>query len=114
MGLPPFLRFLDSLLGARAEDEVHARVHVRVEKWRSGELVEVVYDGKNFLLDQGLRATRDALIGPSGGGFTGSIFRMSIGDGGCPAGQLFSPKQPDATWPARTRLFHEGLEQGIP
>jgi hypothetical protein len=118
MGLPPFLRFLAPILGREdslrgGEAILRPRGHVRVEKWRDGQLLEVVYDGKNFVLGQGLSATRDALIGPSGGGFVGSFYRMAIGDGGCPAGQLFSPKQPDSTWPGRTGLYHEVLRQDI-
>jgi hypothetical protein len=68
---------------------------------------------KNFILNRGLAATRDALIGPAGGGFVGSFYRMAIGDGGCPAGQLFSPRQPDSTWPGRTGLYHEVIRQDI-
>jgi len=113
MGLPPFLKFLTPILGAPVSDDIHAMGHVRVEAWKNGRLVEVVYDGKNFILDQGLTASRNVLIGPNGGGFVGSIFRMAIGDGGCPAGQLFSPKQPDVTWPSRTGLYHEVLRQDI-
>ncbi len=113
MALPRFLQFLAPLLDRSSGEDVRAHGHVRVEKWCRGALVDVVYDGKNFIVDQGLSATRDALIGPAGGGFTGSIFRMAIGDGGCPAGQLFSPRQPDATWPVRTGLYHEVLRQDI-
>ena len=113
MGLPPFLRFLAPVFGLPAHEDLHASGHVRVEKWCRGRLVEVVYDGRNFIVDQGLSATRDALIGQNGGGFVGSIYRMAIGDGGCPAGQLFSPKQPDASWPGRTGLYHEVLRQDV-
>jgi hypothetical protein len=38
---------------------------------------------------------------------------MAIGDNGVPAGELFNPKLPDATWPARTELFHEVIRQDI-
>src|SRR5579859_3988200 len=113
MGLPAFLRFLAPLADTLASDDLHASGRIRVEKWRAGELVEVVYDGPNFIVDQGLSAIRDVLIGPNGGGRSGAICRMAIGDGGCPAGQLFSPRQPDATWPARTGLYHEVIRQDI-
>lgn len=113
MELPAFLKFLSPALRLSTLDDLHASGHVRIEKWRDGVLVKVVYDGKNFILDQGLSATRDILIGPNGNGFVGSVSRMSIGDGGCPAGQLFSPKQPDSTWPARKGLYHEVLRQDI-
>ena len=38
---------------------------------------------------------------------------MAVGDGGTPPGQLFDPYLPDATWPAKTELFHEMLRQDI-
>jgi hypothetical protein len=38
---------------------------------------------------------------------------MAIGDGGTPAGQLFSPKQPDSSWPGRTALYHEVIRQDV-
>lgn len=112
MGLPSFLRFLAPVLDARVQEDVHARGHLRVERSARGRS-ELVYDGQNFILDQGLTATRDLLVGPNGGGRSGSIFRMAIGDGGCPAGQLFSPKQPDATWPSRAGLYHEVIRQDV-
>jgi len=112
MELPPFLRFLAPALKARLREDVRAHGHLRVERIAHGEH-EVIYDGKNFILDQGLKATRDVLIGANGGGRSGAIFRMAIGDGGCPAGQLFSPRQPDATWPNRSGLYHEVLRQDV-
>jgi hypothetical protein len=112
MGLPPFLRFLAPMLESWVAEDVRARGHLRVERTARGH-TEVVYDSRNFILDQGLQATRDLLIGPNGGGRSGSIFRMAIGDGGCPAGQLFSPKQPDATWPSRAGLYHEVIRQDV-
>jgi hypothetical protein len=113
MSLPPFLGFLGPLFGDPSTEDVRASGHLRVEKSRDGRRVELIYDGKNFILDQGLSATRDNLIGPAGGGFVGSFYRMAIGDGGCPAGQLFSPRQPDSTWPGRTGLYHEVIRQDI-
>jgi hypothetical protein len=75
--------------------------------------LELIHDSKNFIVDVGLTGIRDILIGVVGGGFVGSIFRMAVGDGGVPPGELFNPKIPDATWPARTGLFHEVLRQDI-
>jgi hypothetical protein len=112
MRLPAFLRFLAPRLDTWKAESLGAYGHLRVVRAAHGRS-DVVYDGKNFLLDQGLTATRDVLIGASGGGRSGSIFRMAIGDGGCPAGQLFSPKQPDVTWPSRTGLYHEVLRQDV-
>jgi len=112
MGLPPFLRFLAPVLGPLLQEDLRAYGQLRVERRQDGR-EEVVYDSKNFILDQGLTAARDVLIGPNGGGRTGSVFRMAIGDGGCPAGQLFSPKQPDSSWPGRTGLYHEVLRQDV-
>jgi hypothetical protein len=38
---------------------------------------------------------------------------MAVGDGGVPPAELFNPKLPDATWPARTALYHEIIRQDI-
>lgn len=112
MELPSFLRFLAPALEAWVQEDVRPHGHVRVVRTARGRS-EVVYDGKNFILDQGLTATRDVLLGTGGGGRSGAIFRMAIGDGGCPAGQLFSPRQPDSTWPGRKGLYHEVLRQDV-
>lgn len=87
--------------------------HIRVERQANGAPPELVHDSKNFIVNAGITAVRDALIGPNGGGFTGSIFRMAVGDGGAPPMDLLNPKLPDATWPARTGLYHEMLRQDI-
>lgn len=108
----PFLAFLRSRF-IHAKDGIRASGHIRVERWVKGKLVDVPYDGKNFIVDLGLTTIRNILLGVSGGGVTASIFRMAIGDGGVPAGELFNPKLPDATWPAKTGLFHEVLRQDI-
>jgi hypothetical protein len=122
MRLPPFLRFLEPKLrreehlsGAAiaAPDGLSFRGHIRVERRAAGGPLQLVHDSPNFIVDAGVTAIRDALIGVNGGGFLGSIFRMAIGDGGVPAGELFNPKLPDATWPARTALYHEMLRQDI-
>lgn len=115
MKLPPFLKFLqpklDRLLQYR--DGLGVRGHILVERQEGSGPKVVVHDSKNFIVDAGLTGVRDILIGPNGAGFTGSIFRMAVGDGGAPAGDLFNPKLPDATWPARTTLFHEVIRQDI-
>lgn len=113
MILPPFLRFLKPLFESENLDGLSFIGHLKVERQVRGREKELVYDGKNFIVDGGVAAIRDVLIGVNGGGFTGSIFRMAIGDGGVPAGELFNPKLPDATWPARTGLFHEVIRQDI-
>lgn len=125
MRLPRFLEFLRPRLGRLAERMVRRPVdekiadglklvgHLKVERQPQGGVVELVYDSKNFIVDAGLTAIRDVLIGANGGGFAGSIFRMAVGDGGVPIGELFNPKVPDATWPARTDLFHEVFRQDI-
>lgn len=114
--LPKFLNFLKPLLnGLRVgtSDPLTMIGHVRIEARRDGVLVDVPYDGKNYIVTDGISAARDVLIGTNGGGFAGSIFRMAIGDGGAPPGDLFNPKLPDATWDARTGLFHEVIRQDI-
>lgn len=112
MRLPPFLKFLEPLLNL--EDDSFGLVgHLRVERQVAGGPPQLVIDQKNFIVDGGITGVRDLLIGANGGGFTGSIFRMAIGDNGVPAGELFNPKLPDATWPARTELFHEVIRQDI-
>jgi len=110
MRLPPFLRFLDR---RPEQDRLRLKGHIRVERQVKGGPIELIHDGPNFIVDTGVTGIRDILIGPNGGGFTGSIFRMAIGDGGTPPAELFNPKLPDATWPSRTQLFHEVLRQDI-
>lgn len=112
MRMPPFLRFLEPRIRP-ANDGLIVRGALRVERQIPGGPPELVHDSKNFIVDGGLTALRDILVGTNGGGFAGSIFRMAIGDGGCPPGQLFDPYLPDATWPARTTLFHEMLRQDV-
>ncbi len=110
MRLPPFLRFLERRSG---HDRLRVWGHIRVERQVRGGPVEVIHDGKNFIVDAGVSAIRDLLIGVNGGGFGGSIFRMAVGDGGVPPAELFNPKLPDATWPGRTTLFHEVIRQDV-
>jgi hypothetical protein len=110
MRLPPFLRFLER---RPEQDSLRFQGHIRVERQSKGGPLELVHDGKNFIVDLGVTGIRDILIGVNGGGFAGSIFRMAIGDGGTPPAELFNPKLPDATWPARATLFHEVLRQDV-
>lgn len=112
MRLPPFLRFLEQLRKPQ-EDRLRLRGHIRVERQVRGGPLELVHDSKNFIVDGGITAVRDVLIGVNGGGYYGSVFRMAVGDGGVPPAELFNPKLPDATWPARTTLFHEVIRQDI-
>jgi len=115
MRLPRFLHFLAPKFKREqyAADGLGIRGHILVERQVNGGPREVVHESPNFIVDVGLTAVRDLLIGPNGAGFTGSIFRMAVGDGGVPAGDLFNPFLPDATWPARTELFHEVIRQDI-
>lgn len=110
-----FLEFLRPVLGARLDRPEPVRLfgHLRVDVFKEGRLIATPHNDKNFIVDQGLKKAADVLIGPNGGGFTGSIFRMAVGDGGVPPGDLFNPKLPDASWPARTTLYHEVLRQDI-
>jgi hypothetical protein len=87
--------------------------HLLVQRRVGDGPLELVYNSKNFIVDAGITGVRDILIGTNGGGFAGSIFRMAVGDGGTPPGELFNPKLPDATWPARTGVYHEVLRQDI-
>lgn len=117
MRLPAYLRFLEPKLRRAQQPEpsegLFFKGHIRVERQEAGGELELVHDSKNFIVDVGVTAIRDLLIGLNGGGFTGSIFRMAVGDGGVPAGELFNPVLPDATWPARTGLYHEIIRQDI-
>jgi len=115
MNLPPFLEFLAPKFrrDQQRPEGFSLEGHIRVERQVKGGPLELVHDSKNFIVDAGVTGIRDVLIGPNGGGFTGSIFRMAIGDGGTPPGELFNPVLPDATWPARTELYHEVLRQDI-
>jgi len=112
MRLPPFLRFLRPRIQP-IQEGLGFVGHVKVERQVGRGQAELVHDSKNFIVNVGITAIRDLLIGPNGAGFTGSIFRMAIGDGGTPPTELFNPKLPDATWPARTDLYHEILRQDI-
>lgn len=117
MRLPKFLKFLEPKFKVHESDTnlegMRFQGHVKIERQVSDGPLELIHDSKNFIVDAGLAGIRDILIGVIGGGFVGSIFRMAIGDGGTPADELFNPKIPDATWPARTGLFHEVLRQDI-
>jgi len=112
MRLPPFLRFLKPRIEP-GQDGLAFVGHIRVERQARGGELELVHDSKNFIVNVGITAIRDVLIGVNGAGFYGSIFRMAVGDGGVPPAELFNPKLPDATWPARTELYHELLRQDI-
>lgn len=111
MPLPRFLRFLERPL--HQHEGFVLKGHIRVERQVGAGPAELVHDSKNFIVDGGLTGVRDILIGVNGGGVAGSIFRMAVGDGGVPPAELFNPKLPDSTWPARTTLFHEVLRQDI-
>lgn len=118
MSLPNFLRFLEPKLRRKKRpDGLKFLGHLRVERQAPGGQLELVHDSKNFIVDVGITAIRDALIGGLGGtpgtGYLGAIFRMAVGDGGTPAAELFNPILPDATWPARTGLYHEVIRQDI-
>ena len=119
MRLPDYLRFLEPKLRrlrrltVGSKDGLSFVGHLKVERQAAGGQLELVHDGKNFIVDVGVTAIRDLLIGVNGGGFAGSIHRMAVGDGGVPAGELFNPILPDATWPARTGLYHEIIRQDI-
>jgi len=117
MNLPPFLKFLAPKLRAIKPEPkpegLRFQGHIRVERQVGSGPLELIHDSKNFIVDVGLTGVRDILIGVAGGGFQGSIFRMAVGDGGTPPGELFNPKPPDASWPARTGLYHEVIRQDI-
>ena len=111
MRLPPFLRFLEPKV--KKPDGFALKGHLLVERRTGDGVVELVHESPNFIVDVGLEAVADVLIGPNGGGFSGSIFRMAAGDGGTLPGQLLTPKLPDASWPARTQLFNEVVRQDV-
>lgn len=111
MRLPPFLEFLRPRF--HKHDRYGLRGHILVERFVPGEPPEVIHDGKNFIVDVGVSAARDLLLGASGGGINGSIFRMAVGNGGAVLGSPLTPKLPDETWPARTALFGEVIRQDV-
>jgi hypothetical protein len=112
MRLPSFLRFLEPRVKP-PRDGLKFRGDIRVERQVKGGELELIHESKNFIVDAGVSAIRDILVGVNGGGFYGSIFRMAVGDGGTPPAELFNPYLADATWPARTALYHEVLRQDI-
>ncbi len=78
---------------------------------KNNRLINCIED-KNFIVDLGLESVIDILEGTTTTAAVGNrIYRMAIGDDGTLTGQPFVPKVPDATWPARTTLFHEVLRQ---
>lgn len=114
MRLPPFLRFLEPKFRQPVgHDGLRFYGHMKVERTARGCLPELICDQKNFIVDEGITGVRDILVGTNGGGFTGSIFRMAVGDGGVPPGELFNPKLSDSSWGSRTGLFHEVIRQDI-
>jgi hypothetical protein len=114
MRLPPFLRFLEPAIKApEGRDGLKVVGHLLVERQFGAGPRETFYDSKNFIVDAGITAVRDLIIGVNGGGIAGSIHRMGVGDGGVPPGELFNPKLPDGTWPARTALYHEVIRQDV-
>lgn len=97
----------------RIREGLTFRGEIRLEfKDKEGNIINVIED-KNFIVDLGLERVVD-ILSNSGGTYSGyRIFRMAIGDDGAVTGQPFVPKVPDATWPARTGLFHELIRQNI-
>ena len=81
--------------------------HVRIEVYnRHGVLTDVPYDGPNFIVDLGKQQVMRQL-GQANETGRRAMRRMSLGDQGAITGSPFTPKVPDASWPARTALFHE-------
>lgn len=111
MRLPPFLEFLRPRFQGR--DRYCLQGHILVERFAPGQPSRVVHDGKNYIVDQGITAARDLLLGPASGTSTNGIFRMAVGNGGSVLGSPLTPKLPDETWPARTGLYGEVLRQDI-
>lgn len=94
-----------------ARDRFKFRGEIKLEFFdKHGVLINCIED-KNFIVDLGLETVIDILTNDTGSFDGHKIFRMAIGDDGTLAGQPFVPKVPDATWPARTTLFHEVLRQ---
>ena len=90
-------------------DGLSFRGEIRLEFFdRNGRLVNVIED-KNFIVDLGHELVIDILTGT----VSSKIFRMAIGDNGTLVGQPYVAKTPDATWPARTGLFHELIRRNI-
>jgi hypothetical protein len=112
MRLPPFLEFLRPRIAEKIDD-LAVYGHLRVERTAAGGRTELICDDRNYIVDQGLTVVRDMLLGATGGGIDGSIFRMAIGDGGSTVGALYVPKLPDATWSARTELYEEVIRQDM-
>jgi hypothetical protein len=92
-------------------DGLEIKGHVRVEaRDRNGRLICVAYDGPNFIVDAGKQAVLQQLgqaFGPILGPGRRIVRRMGLGDQGALIGSPFTPKVPDASWPARTQLFWE-------
>jgi len=109
----PFLKFLAPVLDKQAPDSFRLNGDLKVEARTPGREPVIVYDDHNFIVDLGKTAVRNLLLGPAGGGAYGAVCRMAVGDGGVLPGELFNPKTPDVTWPARTGLFHEVIRQDV-
>lgn len=109
----PFLKYLKPLFSRGPEVEPLKMLgHIRVEHQVDGGPKRVVVDDKNYIVTAGVTAARDLLMGPNGA-LDGGIFRMAIGDGGTEPGQLYTPKQPDSSWDARTDLYYEIFRKDV-
>lgn len=91
----------------KTADTFGIKGHVRIEvRDRHGRLTDVPYDGENFIVNVGKQVVMDQLAQLFEPGRR-TMRRMGLGDQGAITGSPFTPKVPDATWPARTALFHE-------
>lgn len=93
-------------------DGLNFRGNIKLEFFdKNGKLINCIEE-KNFIVDLGLEAVIDILEATTTTSAIGNrIYRMAIGDDGTLTGQPYVPKVPDATWPAKTALFHEVLRQ---
>lgn len=93
-------------------DGLNFRGNIKLEFFdKNGKLINCIEE-KNFIVDLGLEAVIDILEATTTTSSIGNrIYRMAIGDDGTLTGQPYVPKVPDATWPAKTTLFHEVLRQ---
>jgi len=111
----PFLKYLKPLFGSKdcfEPEPLRLHGHILVEHQVGDGPKRVVVDDRNYIVAAGVTAARDILMGPNGA-LEGGIFRMAIGDNGTEPGQLYTPKIPDASWDARTSLYHEVYRNDI-
>ena len=90
-------------------DDLSLRGEIKVQVFDKHGVLVSEFEDKNFIVDKGHEIANNLLNGT----FNGLVGRMGIGDQGTLSGQPYVPKTADATWPARTALFHDVIRKDL-